>query len=420
MHKRAFYGIGALAVAAGLLLAGQQLRKQQDAEALATRALRLLHASAQDAPELAHLQAAKARLILDDALALFETKRLHGLRHLASALAYLQKDDLERTTARLKEAENRIGTTADTLFIHAELARRARHFASAVRALDEALTMTPGHTRATLLRSDLHMLSGQPAQALETASSLTSTQGDSASVQNRRGIALEALDRRDEATQAFENAITLAPRLYSARLNLARRLRADGRSEAALLAFIEAQRRAPANAAPYVGMGLCRLTLGDLHGATADLEKALSIEPGNPEAHIGMGDLAAARRDAAQAFRHYRIALRHRPDNAVALLKQGNALMLLGRHDDAADFYRKAIAAAPKLSAAHNGLGAALLATQDRQGAALALAKAADLNQSDPNPMLNLARLHRQAGDLDQAQLAMAEAQRRSPAAFAD
>ena len=65
---------------------------------------------------------------------------------------------------------------------------------------------------------------------------------------------------------------------------------------------------------------------------------------------------------------------------------------------------------APDLAAAHNGLGAARNELGDVAGARASLARAAALDPTDPNPLLNLARLRRRAGDESGASDALSEA----------
>ena len=67
------------------------------------------------------------------------------------------------------------------------------------------------------------------------------------------------------------------------------------------------------------------------------------------------------------------------------------------------------------LAAAHNGLGAALSLLGDHAGARIQLARAAELDQHDPNPLLNLARLNERLGDRRGAEVAWRAALDRDP-----
>jgi len=87
--------------------------------------------------------------------------------------------------------------------------------------------------------------------------------------------------------------------------------------------------------------------------------------------------------------------------------------MRRGAVGPAASAFRSAVEHAPQLAAARNGLGAALLAQNDPIGARPELEQAAKLDPNDPNPLLNLARLHRQRGDTAATADALAQAERR-------
>ena len=102
---------------------------------------------------------------------------------------------------------------------------------------------------------------------------------------------------------------------------------------------------------------------------------------------------------------------------ALPWLKLGNTSMRKGQTAAAVDAYRKAIERQPELAEAHNGLGAALQAQGDADGARTELEQAAKLDPKDPNPLLNLARLYRQQGDAKAADTALAQAQARAPTA---
>jgi len=68
--------------------------------------------------------------------------------------------------------------------------------------------------------------------------------------------------------------------------------------------------------------------------------------------------------------------------------------------------FERAIELQPAMAAAHNGLGAVLAAQGEDDAATAALVRASELDQQDPNPLLNLARLRRKQGDLRGAEQA--------------
>lgn len=96
------------------------------------------------------------------------------------------------------------------------------------------------------------------------------------------------------AIESTREALTLDPDNPTARLNFARlSLTHDPRRVAALLdPVIEAD---PLNASALGVRGVARARTGDLNGAAADWERALAIDPRQPEARAGMAKLKAMR-----------------------------------------------------------------------------------------------------------------------------
>ena len=399
----------------GALFAGVEVRARQEARTLSERARSLLHANTTAAPELQHLQADRARMFVDEALGLHESDELRGLRHLTSALSYLQKGDRERALQRLDMAEGLLGESADSLALRGALEAVAGRRRSAKRLARRALGRDPKHLRARVLLVDASLDEADAERALTLLNSLVREGEDSAALHNRRGIALETLGRLAAAEAAFDTAVRRDGRLSDGHLNRGRVLRARGQAERALAAFLNAARLDPTSSAAVVGAALCRLELGDRVGAVADLERAHAMGDGDSQALLVLGDLDVVEGDLARAIVRFRAAIALAPERAHAYLKLGNALMRAGDFGEAAGAFERAIDRDGSASAAHNGLGAALSALGRREEAALSLARAADLDRSDPNPWLNLARLHQQGGDLDQARQALAAARQRDP-----
>jgi len=105
----------------------------------------------------------------------------------------------------------------------------------------------------------------------------------------------------------------------------------------------------------------------DLESAVLRLESSLSADPGNPEAREFLfavapafcGRLTAAGQPAASLIL-CRLFLVRRPDDPAMLLAEGQALAMLGLHDEALQRYRRAVSASPGDSQLLNQLGLSL------------------------------------------------------------
>ncbi|MFM7651730.1 MAG: tetratricopeptide repeat protein [Vulcanococcus sp.] len=115
------------------------------------------------------------------------------------------------------------------------------------------------------------------------------------------------------------------PQLFDRALAASR----EGDFNAALPLWDAVLARAPQDAAAWSNRGNVRLVLGDAEGAITDQERAMQLDPDNPDPHLNRGtaEEALARWDAAEADYRWileRDAEAGRPPEASALYNLGN------------------------------------------------------------------------------------------------
>jgi tetratricopeptide (TPR) repeat protein len=88
---------------------------------------------------------------------------------------------------------------------------------------------------------------------------------------------------------------------------------------------------------------------GDLKNAEHEFSTALETTPEFYPAETSLGDLELARRDAKSALPHFDRVLEHQKADVAALIGRGQALVALGREDDALTAFEAALAADPSL-----------------------------------------------------------------------
>lgn len=115
----------------------------------------------------------------------------------------------------------------------------------------------------------------------------------------------------------------------------------------------------PANVPALVREGNALYSLNRKAEAADAYQRALAVEPRNEEALIGLARVRLAD-DPLTAERLLRKAVAQEPGNATAQNDLGIARDLQGRHRDAQDAYRRALAANPELVAAQVNLGLSL------------------------------------------------------------
>ncbi len=389
-------GLGALGLA---LWAGNELRRAQDAAGLTREARLVLDAPLARAPELSGIEAARAVMLLEDSLRTHDDEAARGLLWQARALDDYLKGRPDRAAQHLQQARDALGEQPDLLVLAATLAADRGELEAAEKVLERGLSAHGRHERLRLSAVDLALDREQPARALGLLGPLLEAHPEMAGLHNRRGLAREAAGDLEAALQSYLRAAELDPALHQPLVNVGRLRHAAGEYRAAEDAFSAAIGRAEAQAEAWLGRGLSRRAQGDLAGGALDVEKARKLAPGAAGPLLAQADLDAAAGELGTAIDRYLAVLVITPDDPVAWLKLGNAQVRNGAPGEARSSFERALELQPSMAAAHNGLGAALLQLGQHEEASAMLVRASELDRTDPNPLLNLARLRRTQGD---------------------
>lgn len=153
----------------------------------------------------------------------------------------------------------------------------------------------------------------------------------------------EDLEEWMQWTRQFARAHDAAVPYYLQGDALARR----GHPDAAIRAYDEALRRAPALAPALVARGAAHAALREWEASRQDFKAALTAHPGLAEAYTGFGNLLLARQAPEGAKQYFDMALRLSPDYALALNGRGCAHYGLGKWEDAYQDFSKAASTVP-------------------------------------------------------------------------
>ena len=135
-------------------------------------------------------------------------------------------------------------------------------------------------------------------------------------------------------------------------------------------------------AADWIKLGQIVMGQKGFDRAEELLNRAIGMEPNNPEAYAAKGKLFLSRAKPDSAVVYYEKALSINPASLVAKINLGVALLQLRRPSDAIKVLREAVELNPNAVATHIYLGQALVMADDLSGALEEYQKALKL---DPN-----------------------------------
>lgn len=167
---------------------------------------------------------------------------------------------------------------------------------------------------------------------------------------SNRGVALQALERLDEAIGSYRDAIALDPSFSDAHYNLGLLYKTRGLYDEAVASFETVLSLNAGNADALNNTGAVLRDMGRPEDAIACYRRALAINPNFAGAYNNMGVAYKDLGRAEEAIACYRRAIELLPDGpavAVAYVNLGNAMGDLGRIEDAATLLRKALAHKP-------------------------------------------------------------------------
>lgn len=230
-----------------------------------------------------------------------------------------------------------------------ELARLLRALAQPAAALAharQAVQLAPRDVNALQLLAMLQEETGDLPAALASLDAALALAPERAALHHNRGVVLHRRGRHADALAAHERAHGLGLDVAEAHYNLGNTLQSLGRADEALAAYRRALALAPLHALSLYDLAKLRWALGHAD-FDAELLAAARAAPGSdvPPGLLGLLLLRAERGEAAlQAFER---AAALAPATAAYADGQGQALALLGRHDEARLAHQRAVALAP-------------------------------------------------------------------------
>jgi len=152
-------------------------------------------------------------------------------------------------------------------------------------------------------------------------------------------VALQELGRHDEALEAIDHALAIAPAEADWHLKRGYILQMQSRFESAGDAYGSAIALQPDLAKAYANLGSVLEQGGQLDAAVANYRKAVEFAPQDPDLLFNLAAGLQAQRQFDEAQTFYQRVLRLAPEHAKALINSASTLVAQGRQDDALAFY---------------------------------------------------------------------------------
>ncbi len=214
----------------------------------------------------------------------------------------------------------------------------------AIAALEQALVLRPGYSKAHFNLGVALESSGRMEEAAEHYRDAVATAPDHAEASFNLGYVLGELGDADGALAAYEAAVRVAPDLFDARYNLGGVLLKQGRAAEAVEHLEAAAGLRPESADAAYNLGNAYLVAGDAGRASDAYRSAVGLDPGRPVWRYNLGLALAKTGDAAAACEQFREAVRLDAEYVAAL--NGLARTLASLPEPSAEQAAEALAAA--------------------------------------------------------------------------
>jgi tetratricopeptide (TPR) repeat protein len=275
-------------------------------------------------------------------------------------------DDAERLLSKARWLRDVTGAEVDA-FALADLGRvwhlKGEHDA-ALAAVDEAIRLDASYGNALLTKGEALYALDRFTESVEALQQALLIKKDDAYLLSRLGESYRMLGEHVKADEALTAALELAPGDAYALASRGAVRYVVGDLESAVADLESALGGAPSYQFALDRYLLVQLDLGRVDNALAAWQKARTVAPDDPEIQIGYADTLRLAGQSSRGIPIIEQVLREVPTHVLALRVFGRMLLELGRIDEAAAQFDRALALEPDSAAATTDLAEA----QDKQG----------------------------------------------------
>lgn len=205
-----------------------------------------------------------------------------------------------------------------------------------------------------------------------------------------------------DSTSLYAHAIQLYPEARAAHHNLGMEYLREGNAEAAIKAF-NAASAIKDDIRTRVNKGAALVMLGKVAEARKEYEEAIKMNPDDPDAYYGLGNIEYKNKNYEPAIRFYVQALERKPDYTKALNNLGGLYLELRQWDNAIEILEQSLKYYPDFAASHYNLAGAYLSKGMTAAAASEFEKVLLLHPTDADALAELATIRYNESKIDEA-----------------
>lgn len=221
----------------------------------------------------------------------------------------------------------------------------------------------------------------------------------------RLGLALQEVDRLEDAIESQQRALLLDPNLVLLHGTIAFALKTLGKHEAALVSFRLALKFQEENAALHGAVSAVLLTLGQFEQAAASAARAIELCPDDPGFHYSLAQAQHHLTDDKIGAESFRKVLALAPDHVDAGYQLGRCLHKLKQYEEAAACFRAVLGVQPDDPDVMHALGTVLLEHGQLAEAQAVLQQTLKIAPGHRQVPVALAHTHFELGQGEQAVL---------------
>lgn len=218
------------------------------------------------------------------------------------------------------------------------------NFRIAEEAVSHGLNQHPYANEIKFRMAQLYVQSGKPARGLRLLRNIEVLEASNSEFYLLKGTALNLLGKREEASQAFDQAIqNSAVAKDDVIYNIAYAYINTRRYTLALKYLELAHEVNPENTAVIYEIALVCERMDNLEKSAVYYQKYLELDPFNDSIWLNLGMVFSAMGKTDKALEAYDYATAIRPDNISALFSKANTLVNLNENERAIDTYNEII-----------------------------------------------------------------------------